>query len=114
MRRLDGKLDIDYEVDMSTAYLEWIDDLLEEAQVPLGPETAGYIDTCLREIAGVGNADAEAVYRALHQGWLRHGESGRQLLAALLRGQVFSRRDSPLRPQEGVGYYVNPGQEDPT
>jgi hypothetical protein len=51
------------------------------------------------------------VYRTLKQRWLRHGPPGRQLLASLLRGQVFSRRDSPMRPTEGDGHYVNPGQK---
>jgi len=47
----------------------------------------------------------------LRETWLRNGPSGRQLLASHLRSEVFSRRDSPLRPTEGVGYYVNPGEE---
>ena len=51
--------------------------------------------------------DEEAVFRTLQKRWLRSGPSGRQLLATLLRHEVFSRRDSPLRPQEGVGYLTN-------
>jgi hypothetical protein len=94
---------------MSNAYLDWLNDLFEEAQVPLQDDTRAYIDQCLRRIAEAEDDDPEVVYRTLQRRWLRHGESGRQLLAALLRGQVYSRRDSPMRPKEGDGHYVNPG-----
>ena len=93
---------------MNTAYLDWLEDLFEEAQVPLREDTREYLDQCLRRIAEAENDDPELVYRTLQRRWLRHGDSGRQLLASLLRSQVFSRRDSPMRPTEGVGYYVNP------
>lgn len=96
---------------MSASYLDWLADLFEEAQVPYTPETADYLDLCLRRIAGLEKADEEAVFRMLRDTWLRNGPSGRQLLGSLLRSEVFSRRDSPLRPKEGVGYYVNPGEE---
>jgi hypothetical protein len=96
-------------MDMSTAYLDWLEDLFEEAQVPLRDDTRDYLDQCLRRIAEAEEDDPEVVYRTLKQRWLRHGPPGRQLLAALLRGQVFSRRDSPMRPTEGDGHYVNPG-----
>ena len=33
--------------------------------------------------------------------------SGRQLLTAFIRDEAFSRRDSPMRPHEGGGYYTN-------
>lgn len=96
---------------MQAAYLDWLVDLFEEAQVPYNENTAEYLDLCLRRIAGSEGADEEAVFRKLRDTWLRNGPSGRQLLASHLRSEVFSRRDSPLRPTEGVGYYVNPGEE---
>lgn len=92
---------------MSAAYLDWLTDLFEEAQVPHNAETADYLDQCLRRIAGLETGDEEAVYRKLRDTWLKNGPSGRQLLASHLRSEVFSRRDSPLRPTEGVGYFVN-------
>ncbi len=92
---------------MQPAYLDWLTDLFEEAQVPCNDETAAWLDQCLRRIAGLEKADEEAVYRKLRDTWLRNGPSGRQLLASLLRSEVYSRRDSPMRPQEGVGYYTN-------
>ena len=93
---------------MAAAYLDWLTDLFEEAQVPLRPDTRAYLDECLRRIAEAEQDEEATVYRTLQRRWLRHGDSGRQLLASLLRGQAFSRRDSPLRPTEGVGYYTNP------
>ena len=96
---------------MSTAYLDWLNELFDEAQVPLTDDTREYLDQCLRRIAEAEQDDPETVYRTLQRRWLRHGDPGRQLLASLLRGQVFSRRDSPMRPKEGVGYYVNAGTD---
>ena len=93
---------------MSATYLDWLTDLFDEAQITYDAETAVYLDQCLRRIAGAEGADEETVFRKLRDGWLRNGPSGRQLLAGLLRSQVFSRRDSPMRPTEGVGYYTNP------
>lgn len=93
---------------MSATYLDWLTDLFEEAQVPYSADNADFLDQCLRRIAGAEGADEEAVFRKLERSWLRNGPSGRQLLAGLLRSQVFSRRDSPMRPHEGVGYYTNP------
>ena len=98
---------------MSAAYLNWLEDLFEEAQVPLRADNRDYLDACLRRIAEAEGDDEETVYRTLQRRWLRHGPPGRQLLASLLRGQVFSRRDSPMRPTEGVGYYVNPDTDKP-
>ena len=95
---------------MSANYLQWLTDLFDEAQVPYTPDSADYLDGCLRRIAAAEGADEETVYRKLRDGWLRKGPSGRQLLAGLLRAQAFSKRDSPLRPTEGVGYYTNPGE----
>ena len=96
---------------MNTAYLDWLTDLFEEAQVPLRDDTREYLDIALRRIAEAEDDDPEVVYRTLQRRWLRHGDSGRQLLASLLRGQVFSKRDSPMRPAEGVGYYTNEGSQ---
>jgi len=96
---------------MSAAYLEWLEDLFEEAQIPYRPDTADFLDDCLRRIAEVDDAEEEVVLSQLRRRWLRHGEPGRQLLASLLRNQVFSRRDSPLRPSEGEGYYTNPSAD---
>ena len=93
---------------MAATYLDWLADLFVEAQVPFNDETAPYLDLCLRRITGLEGAPEEAVFRKLRDTWLKVGPPGRQLLAGLLRGEVFSRRDSPMRPVEGVGYYVNP------
>ena len=100
---------------MAASYLDWLTDLFEEAQVPYTPETADYLDLCLRRIARLDTAaaDEEAVFRALRDTWLRNGPPGKQLLASLLRSEVYSRRDSPMRPHEGVGYYVNPTEPPP-
>jgi len=93
---------------MSAAYLSWLTDLFEEAQVPHDDEAAPYLDQSLRRIAGLGpEADEKAVLDLIRNRWLRHGPSGWQLLAALLRHEVYARRDSPYRPKEGVGYYTN-------
>lgn len=92
---------------MSAAYLDWLTDLFDEAQVPYDADTADYLDQALRRIADAEGSSEEEVWRTLQQRWLRHGPSGRQLLAALLRHEAFSRRDSPLRPTEGVGYFTN-------
>jgi hypothetical protein len=92
---------------MNAAYLHWLDDVFQEAQVPHGPDSGAQLDAVLRRLTGLPGAPEEDVYNAIRQRWLRFGPSGRQLLAALLRHEVFARRDSPRRPQEGVGYYVN-------
>ena len=91
---------------MSAVYLDWLKDVFEEAQVPCTPETADYLDKALRKIAGVETASEETVYRKLRTRWLNHGQPGRQLLAGFIRDEVFSRRDSPLRPVEGGAYYT--------
>jgi len=96
---------------MAAAYLQWLDELFDEAQVPVHADTMDYLDQCLRRIAEAEDDPEEVVYRTLQRRWLRHGPPGRQLLASLLRGQVFSRRDSPFRPTEGGGYYTNPGSD---
>jgi hypothetical protein len=92
---------------MPAAYLDWLTDLFEEAQVPFNAETSAYIDTSLRKLVGAPTEDEEIVYRRLRERWLKHGLPGRQLLGGLLRDEVFSRRDSPMRPHEGGGYYTN-------
>lgn len=92
---------------MAAAYLDWLVDVFEEAQVDYTPDTAAWLDRSLRNIAGLPDADEEAVYRKLRERWLNHGQPGRQLLIALLRDDVYSRRDSPMRPKEGEGYYTN-------
>ena len=92
---------------MPAAYLNWLDDLLEEAQVELTPETSDYVDSALRRIAGVPTGSDKELMAVLRDRWLRRGPQGRQLLAGLLRQEVYSRRDSPLRPVEGDGYFTN-------
>lgn len=89
------------------AYLDWLAEVFEEAQVPSDPTSLLYLDTALRRISKTEGGSEEQVYRALRERWLKHGAPGRQLLAGLLRDEVFSRRDSPLRPVEGQGYYTN-------
>jgi hypothetical protein len=91
---------------MAAAYLNWLTEVFEEAQVPFTAETADYLDKAVRKIAGAENADEETVYRKLRQRWLNHGQPGRQLLAGFIRDEVFARRDSPFRPVEGGGYYT--------
>lgn len=90
------------------AYLDWLADIFDEAQVTHDPSTAAYLDLALRKIAGTPEgASEEAVYRRLRERWLNHGQPGRQLLAGFLRDEVYSRRDSPMRPTEGTGYFTN-------
>ena len=96
---------------MPAAYLDWLADVFEEAQVPfnaqLSPEQAEYLDVSMRKLVGAEKEDEEVVYRRLRERWLKHGLPGRQLLAAFIRDEVFSRRDSPFRPAEGGAYYTN-------
>jgi len=93
---------------MSLSYLKWLDDLFEEAQVTYNEDQAPYIDQVIRRIADAGpDVPGEQILQILQRKWLKQGYSGRQLLASLLRNEVFSRRDSPLRPKEGVGYFTN-------
>lgn len=92
---------------MPAAYLDWLTDVFEEAQVPLNAETADYLDVSLRKLVKGEGASEEEVYRRLRQRWLDHGVPGRQLLAGLLRDEVYARRDSPMRPKEGGAYYTN-------
>lgn len=92
---------------MPAAYLDWLVDVFEEAQVPVTTETAAWLDLSLRKLVKGEGATEEEVYRRLRQRWLDHGVPGRQLLAGLLRDEVYSRRDSPMRPHEGGGYYTN-------
>jgi len=89
------------------AYLDWLTEVFEEAQVPYTPETAPYLDVAMRKLVGGEGVSEEEVFRRLRDRWLRHGPSGRQLLAAFVRDEAFSRRDSPMRPKEGGGYYTN-------
>lgn len=90
------------------AYLDWLTDLFEEAQVPHNERTAPHLDAALRRIAAVGpGADEEEVYRKLRQRWLNQGRPGWQMLAGLLRDEAYSRRDSALRPHEGEAYFTN-------
>jgi hypothetical protein len=93
---------------MAVAYLDWLTELFDEAQVPYTPESAVWLDQSLRRIAAVpAGASEETVYRVLRSRWLNQGQPGRQLLASFLRDEVFSRRDSPMRPVEGEAYYTN-------
>ncbi len=93
---------------MAARYLDWLTELFVEAQVPCAPEHAEFIDQCLRRIAGVApGATEEQVYRELRTRWLNQGQPGRQLLGSFLRDEVYSRRDSPMRPKEGDGYFTN-------
>ena len=95
---------------MGTAWLHWLDSLLEEAQVAHTPKTAPHLDAALRRLAGLdAAAPDDLVWRHLHATWLVHGPPGVQLLCGLLRGQVYARRDSPLRPQEGTGFFTGDG-----
>ena len=89
-------------------YLDWLTQLFDEAQVPYDAQTAPWIDQALRRIADAEGADEETVYRKLEKRWLKQGRAGWQLLAGLLRHEVYARKDSPLRPKEGLGHYVNP------
>lgn len=92
---------------MPAAYLDWLTDVFEEAQVPYNESTAAWLDQCLRTLVKGEGATEEDVYRRLRTRWLNHGQPGRQLLASFLRSEVFARRDSPMRPKEGGGYYTN-------
>ena len=89
------------------AYLDWLTEVFEEAQVPQDAAAKLYLDTCLRRLVKCERGTEEQVYRLLRDRWLRHGPPGHQLLAGLLRDEVFSRRDSPLRPAEGGAYFTN-------
>ena len=89
------------------SYLDWLADVFEEAQVPYNTDTATYLDVSMRNIVDASGQPEEEVFRRIRDRWLRHGPSGRQLLAAFIRDEVFSRRDSPLRPKEGEAYYTN-------
>lgn len=93
---------------MAVRYLDWLTELFDEAQVTYNAESAPWLDASLRRIAGVAEgASEEAVYRMLRERWLNQGVPGRQLLGTFLRDEVFARRDSPLRPKEGDGYFTN-------
>ncbi len=94
---------------MAGEYLEWLSDIFDEAQVPVSPEHEDFLDQALHRIAGVDYPEGEpgTVYRSLQQTFLKAGPSGRQLLAAYLRDEAFARRDSPMRPREGVGFFTN-------
>ncbi|MSP54174.1 MAG: hypothetical protein EXR69_00980 [Myxococcales bacterium] len=89
------------------AYLDWLTDVFEEAQVPHDVVSRRYLDVALRRIAKCPTGTEEQVYRILRDRWLRQGAPGHQLLAGLLRDEVYARRDSPLRPTEGHAYYTN-------
>jgi hypothetical protein len=90
------------------SYLDWMKELFDEAAIDYTPESASYLDKALRKISGVAEgASEEQVYRKLRARWLNHGQPGRQLLVSLLRDEVHSRRDSPMRPQEGDAYYTH-------
>lgn len=91
---------------MAAAYLDWLADIFEEAQVPYTPETSGYLDVAMRRLVSAEKDPEEVVYRRIRDRWLKHGQPGRQLLASFIRDEVFSRRDSPMRPEEGGGYYT--------
>ena len=92
---------------MAYEYLDWLAEVFEDAQVPYTPDTAPQLDRALRNIVSGPDATDEEVYRRLRHRWLNHGLPGRQLLASFLRDEVYSRRDSELRPREGGGYYTN-------
>ena len=94
---------------MSLGYLNWLDEIFEEAQVPHNDETAEAIDRALHRIAKVaqGEGSDSEVLAYLKTNFLRQGHSGRGLLAAHLRDELFSKRDGELRPSQGVGYYTN-------
>lgn len=91
----------------TAAYLDWLTEVFEEAQVPHDDAARRYLDVALRRIAKCEQGTEEQVYRALRERWLKHGVPGRQLLAGLIRDEVFARRDSPLRPAEGAAYFTN-------
>jgi hypothetical protein len=92
---------------MAAAYLDWLAEVFDEAQVPYTDETSAYLDTCIRRLVQGETATDEEILRRVRDRWLKHGQPGRQLLAAFIRDDVFARRDSPMRPKEGGGYYTN-------
>lgn len=92
---------------MPAAYLDWLADVFEEAQVPYTAETAPYLDAVMRKLVNAENETEEEVFRRIRAEWLHHGQPGRQLLGSFIRDDVFARRDSPMRPKEGGGYYTN-------
>ena len=94
---------------MSADYLAWFEEIFEEAQVPLSAETSDWLDRAMHRIAGLSHPqeDPNAVLEVLRDRFLRLGPPGRQLLAAHLRDEAFSRRDSPMRPSQGDAYYDN-------
>lgn len=92
---------------MAAAYLDWLTEVFEEAQVPYTPETAPALDRALRNLVQGSKLSEEEVFRRIRTRWLHHGLPGRQLLASFLRDEVYSRRDSSMRPHEGGGYYTN-------
>ena len=95
---------------MGTHYLAWLAPVFEVAQVPLSSATAPTLDKALRRIAGVGaDTDQRVLYDQLRARWLAHGPPGVQLLCSLIRGEVYGRRESPMRPGEGGGYFTNEG-----
>lgn len=91
---------------MPALYLDWLADIFDEAQVPYNTETAAYLDVAMRRLVDAEKEPEEVVYRRIRDRWLKHGQPGRQLLAAFIRDEVFARRDSPLRPKEGGAYYT--------
>lgn len=99
---------------MPAAYLDWLADVFEEAQVPYDAETAPYLDVVMRRLVDAPHESEEEVFRRIRTRWLRHGQPGRQLLGSFLRDEVFARRDSPMRPTEGGGYYTNDYKLHPT
>jgi len=92
---------------MHAAYLDWLADVFEEAQVTYDASTAPYLDATMRKLVNGEKDDEEVVFRRIRERWLRQGLPGRQLLAAFIRDEVYSRRDSPFRPAEGGAYYTN-------
>lgn len=94
---------------MYADYLDWLSEIFEEAQVPFNDSTAEQLDRALHAIAGVEypQRSEDQVFNVLRDRFLKVGPPGRQLLAAYLRDAVYSRRDSPLRPTEGVGHFSN-------
>ncbi len=94
---------------MALDYLAWFEEIFEEAQVPLGPETEGWLDLAMHRIAGLEHPQEEPdqVLNVLRERFLKLGPPGRQLLAAFIRDEAFARRDSPMRPAQGSAYFDN-------
>tara|TARA_B110000037_G_C16910934_1_gene420262 strand:- start:52 stop:354 length:303 start_codon:yes stop_codon:yes gene_type:complete len=94
---------------MSHNYLDWLSEFFDEAEVPFTDETAPAIDIALHRIAGFSfpQDDRNVVLSELRTSFLRLGPTGRQLLGAHLRDELFARRDGALRPKQGGGYYTN-------